>query len=1012
MIMKFLTAFTVLMLTTLAGFGATYRYPVAMNTSNGVAFGRLTVNDHINATNSLRTNTFAGPIQQRGKATGSDSAAFGLNTYAGGLAFVTGLGNEGFGPGVLVGGVSNTVHTFGRYSLVGGAFNTASSPHNFAVGDHNLVNGVGSSAIGRNNQFDGDAHNSIAIGNAIQMLSGASNNVAISAGTNGLVVSGSDSFFVKANGGSFFSGGPITGDGSGLTNIPQSGLSGELWFTNTAEADSVFTPYSTTIGGRIIATNTSANGGTNQITGSLNIGGPYFAAVTDERLTIINNVTNPAQSNVASVWVASKFASTTNHAKLQEGLVSVASVGVANTGDWTQTGYPSLMGLSGTAESLTGSAGTVRMVAGVASSVGGPAVYGDGATIGEAVMFWGDTFGESMTNVVGVKLNGLNHGLNATALFWGADQTDLVPAGFWGIYDNIGYPSYYSGHVAIGSTNAVDVTNTLSVVAGTLGTTSKAMSISATMPNTASSETGSDIVMTSAGTGGLVRAHEVLLLPGYTGSSTTIGTRIVNSSLGTGALAWNLGSGNYGATALSAGTTTGHRTGLTGSSSGSSTMNMGLYGRATSSSGTPATNIGVAGNAFDGSVASIGGFFGLMAVPPGTLTSAALMADNGANTDPIIIWRDNGSVVGGVIDGGAIYGNGLGITNIPQSGLSGALWFTNPAAASSISNAYNVSASTIAAVNTLSGQTLLATTETRSPIYRGATASSAFTLGTATTASISALSTGGVSITNTATANTALTLNGSASGGTGHVIVYRTNNVDLFVLNAAGNVGIGTTSPGELLDISKSQDGFTIAKISNVNNGISARTGLQLTSNAGGSGYVYTTGGSYTGISDFQDGMVISADSGLSRGIVLFSQNKISLQTSAGIDTMTIKSGNVGIGINDPTNKLQVIGAIQSTTTVFANTAVTTNGATLGALGTSVAAIRHGISGAMVLGTVTVTDPGCTANTRYFFTAHTLGTISIPGGYYASTRTAATSFVITSSQATETSTIDWMAIEP
>lgn len=83
-----------------------------------------------------------------------------------------------------------------------------------------------------------------------------------------------------------------------------------------------------------------------------------------------------------------------------------------------------------------------------------------------------------------------------------------------------------------------------------------------------------------------------------------------------------------------------------------------------------------------------------------------------------------------------------------------------------------------------------------------------------------------------------------------------------------------------------------------------------------------------------------------------------------------------------------------------------------GASGTSIANIRHGISGAMVLGTVTVTDAGCTANTRYFFSAHTLGTISIPGGYYASTRTASTSFVITSSQATETSTIDWMGLEP
>lgn len=85
---------------------------------------------------------------------------------------------------------------------------------------------------------------------------------------------------------------------------------------------------------------------------------------------------------------------------------------------------------------------------------------------------------------------------------------------------------------------------------------------------------------------------------------------------------------------------------------------------------------------------------------------------------------------------------------------------------------------------------------------------------------------------------------------------------------------------------------------------------------------------------------------------------------------------------------------------------------TVGVAGVPMTNIRHGTSGNMVLGTVTVTDTGCTANTRYFFSAHTLGTISIPGGYYASTRTASTSFVITSSQPTETSTIDWVGFEP
>jgi hypothetical protein len=79
---------------------------------------------------------------------------------------------------------------------------------------------------------------------------------------------------------------------------------------------------------------------------------------------------------------------------------------------------------------------------------------------------------------------------------------------------------------------------------------------------------------------------------------------------------------------------------------------------------------------------------------------------------------------------------------------------------------------------------------------------------------------------------------------------------------------------------------------------------------------------------------------------------------------------------------------------------------------TAITNIRHGTSGAMTAGAVTVTDAGCTANTRYYFTTHTRGTITIPAAYDAATRTPGTSFVITSNQITDTSTVDWTAIEP
>jgi hypothetical protein len=97
--------------------------------------------------------------------------------------------------------------------------------------------------------------------------------------------------------------------------------------------------------------------------------------------------------------------------------------------------------------------------------------------------------------------------------------------------------------------------------------------------------------------------------------------------------------------------------------------------------------------------------------------------------------------------------------------------------------------------------------------------------------------------------------------------------------------------------------------------------------------------------------------------------------------------------------------------TALNGTLAVTGNTTLGA-GTAIKNIRHGVSGAMVLGVVTVTDTGCTANTRYFFTQLTQGTVTAPSAYWASTRTASTSFVITSNQLTETGTVHWTAIEP
>lgn len=80
--------------------------------------------------------------------------------------------------------------------------------------------------------------------------------------------------------------------------------------------------------------------------------------------------------------------------------------------------------------------------------------------------------------------------------------------------------------------------------------------------------------------------------------------------------------------------------------------------------------------------------------------------------------------------------------------------------------------------------------------------------------------------------------------------------------------------------------------------------------------------------------------------------------------------------------------------------------------GISVKNIRHGITSAMTAGSVTVTDTGATANTRYFFTPHALGTVSVPTDVYVSSRSAGASFVLTSANVTDTSVYDWIGFEP
>ena len=194
-------------------------------------------------------------------------------------------------------------------------------------------------------------------------------------------------------------------------------------------------------------------------------------------------------------------------------------------------------------------------------------------------------------------------------------------------------------------------TSKLHIVAGTLADTVPGMYYSATMPSTITGvQSGIDISVTSAGSSSFAqRAFNVAFLPGYTGSFGTIGVDVNNTVAGTGSNIF--GSRNTGVFGGTNGTTTGTNIGLYGSASNGDTS-IGIVGRAVVAKNS-ATNIGIAGFALNTgtSPVQLGGYFGLQNSAP-TFTSAALMCDNGTQTSPIFVARDNGTMVWQIIDGG------------------------------------------------------------------------------------------------------------------------------------------------------------------------------------------------------------------------------------------------------------------------------------------------------------------------------------------------------------------------
>ena len=152
-------------------------------------------------------------------------------------------------------------------------------------------------------------------------------------------------------------------------------------------------------------------------------------------------------------------------------------------------------------------------------------------------------------------------------------------------------------------------------------------------------------------------------------------------------------------------------------------------------------------------------------------------------------------------------------------------------------------------------------------------------------------------------------------------LAIKTNGTDRVRIKADGNVGIGTTNPSTLFEISKNQDANTaLFNISNLTSGTNARAMQTLTAD-GGSLYITTNSSSYNLISGWANKGVIGTQNILN-GLVLFTGGagdpiEFQLGGTGTTDIIFDGTGNVGIGTTTPEASLHVNGSMVVATRIL-----------------------------------------------------------------------------------------------
>ncbi|OQY25620.1 MAG: hypothetical protein B6244_14835, partial [Candidatus Cloacimonetes bacterium 4572_55] len=130
----------------------------------------------------------------------------------------------------------------------------------------------------------------------------------------------------------------------------------------------------------------------------------------------------------------------------------------------------------------------------------------------------------------------------------------------------------------------------------------------------------------------------------------------------------------------------------------------------------------------------------------------------------------------------------------------------------------------------------------------------------------------------------------------GGLKLYDDGGNGIFVKDG-GNVGIGTASPSQSLQIVKDQNSATMVQVANANSAAGSAAGIQLNVDAGAAGGLLLFG---PNDAVRPDTMVFYAGSGVSNGL--------KFESDVGHIVFMPSSGNVGIGTTSPGYELEVSG--------------------------------------------------------------------------------------------------------